>query len=314
MNFAEEQTQTVENDGHSQRLDAWLASHQPNHSRARWQELIKEGRVQLNGKTVKPNRKVLLGDSISWQIPEPVSVEPQPEAIPLDILFEDTDLIVINKQPGLVVHPAPGNESGTLVNALLYHCKDLQGIGGELRPGIVHRLDKDTSGIIVVAKNETAMNHLMAQFKDRETHKEYLCLVWGCPRHPSGTIETHIARSEKDRKKMAVYDLEDRGKLAITNYRIEERFELCTLMRCHIETGRTHQIRVHMSHLHHPIVGDRIYGRSRANKLPAPFPRQMLHAEHLEITHPRTGEKLIFEAPLFDDMNTLLHALRTEKE
>ncbi|MFC1467833.1 RluA family pseudouridine synthase [Verrucomicrobiota bacterium] len=314
MNFAEEQTKEVERDGHSKRLDAWLAKTEPAHSRARWQELIKQGLVQLNGKTVKPNHKVLTGNTVSWQIPEPVAVEPQPEDIPLDILFEDSDIIVINKQPGLVVHPAPGNETGTLVNALLHHCKDLQGIGGELRPGIVHRLDKDTSGVMVIAKNEIAMNHLMTQFKERDTHKEYLCLVWGRPRHPTGTVHTNIARCEHHRKKMAVYELEGRGKDAITNYRVEERFDQCTLVRCHIETGRTHQIRVHMTHLRHPIVGDSIYGRSRASKLPAPFHRQMLHAAHLEIEHPKTGEKLVFEAPLFDDMSSLLTALRAEQE
>ena len=154
----------------------------------------------------------------------------------------------------------------------------------------------------------------MAQFKDRGTHKEYLCIVWGCPRHPSGTVHTHIARSEKDRKKMAVYDLDDRGKHAITHYRVEEKFEQCSLIRCQIETGRTHQIRVHMTHLRHPIVGDSIYGRSRNTQLPAPFHRQMLHAAHLEIEHPRTGEKLIFEAPLFDDMINLLTALRAESQ
>ena len=157
------------------------------------------------------------------------------------------------------------------------------------------------------------MNHLMAQFKDRDTHKEYLCIVWGRSRKPSGTIHTNIARCEHHRKKMAVYELEGRGKHAITNYQVEEQFEQCALMRCHIETGRTHQIRVHMTHLRHPIVGDTLYGRSRANQLSAPFHRQMLHAAHLEIEHPKTGEKLIFEAPLFDDMNNLLSALRAEK-
>jgi 23S rRNA pseudouridine1911/1915/1917 synthase len=313
MKFIEQESYEVEREWHSKRLDACLAKTQPAHSRARWQELVKEGLVQLNGETVaRSNQKVLKGQIISWKIPEPTSVEPQPEDIPLHILYEDSDIIVINKQPGLVVHPAPGNETGTLVNALLHHCTDLQGIGGELRPGIVHRLDKDTSGVMVIAKNEIAMNGLMNQFKDRETYKEYLALIWGCPRKPTGTIHTNIARSETNRQKMAVYELEDRGKHAITHYQIEERFEFCSLVRCAIETGRTHQIRVHLTHHKHPIVGDKVYGRPRAIKLPLPFERQMLHAAKLQFEHPTTGETLIFEAPLFDDMNTLLEALRNE--
>lgn len=314
MNLTEKQTREVDRDGHSKRLDAWIALKEPDHSRARWQELIKEGLVLLNGKTVKPNNKVVMGNIVSWQLPEPTAVEPQPEDIPLDILFEDSDIIVINKQPGLVVHPAPGNETGTLVNALLFHCKDLQGIGGELRPGIVHRLDKGTSGVMIIAKNELAMNHLMNQFKNRETHKEYLALAWGRFRKQSDTLETNIARCEHHRKRMAVYDLDDRGKNAITNYLVEEQFAECALVRCHIETGRTHQIRVHLTHLRHPIVGDSLYGRSRTGHLPAPFDRQMLHAAYLEITHPQTGEPMVFEAPLHEDMEELIEALRTEKE
>lgn len=314
MKFIEESTEEITREWHSKRLDNWLAKTQPAHSRARWQELIKEGHVQLNGEVVRPNKKVLNGHIVSWQIPEPTSVEPQPEDIPLEILYEDSDIIVVNKQPGLVVHPAVGNETGTLVNALLHHCTDLQGIGGELRPGIVHRLDKGTSGVMVIAKNEIAMNHLMNQFKERETYKEYVALIWGSPRRPSGTIHTNIARCEHNRQKMAVYELEGRGKYAITNYVIEQKFKLCSLVRCHIETGRTHQIRVHMTHQKTPIVGDKTYGRTRKLTLPLPFERQMLHAAKLEIEHPTTGEHLVFEAPLFDDMKTLINALKEEAD
>ncbi len=314
--MTEKENYEVPHEGHGKRLDAWLAQLEPAISRVRWQELIKDGVVQVNGKSVKPNQKLITGAVITYEIPEEEEIlEPEPENIPLDVLYEDDEILVINKQAGLVVHPAPGNESGTLVNALLYHCGDeLERFGDEQRPGIVHRLDKDTSGTMVIAKTEEAYLDLVDQFKERDTHKEYIGIVWGTPRPRNGTVETNIARSDKDRKKMAVYELDgEHGKYAITHYRVEEQFTDCALMRFHIETGRTHQIRVHSAHIKHPIVGDSVYARPRTTKLPAPFPRQMLHAQYLVINHPETGEELTFEAPIPDDFQTLLDALRATK-
>lgn len=286
------------------RLDAWLAEAVPAHSRARWQALIKEGLVTVNGAAVKPNRILREGERVEWTIPEPVDAAPQPEAIDLDILFEDRHLIVLNKPAGLVVHPAAGNERGTLVNALLHHCSDLTGIGGEKRPGIVHRLDRETSGVMVVAKNETAMAELARQFKARETEKDYLAIVRGVPFPPSGTIETSIGRHPIHRKKMAVNPRN--GRRAVSHYETVEAFAEAALMHIHIETGRTHQIRVHMAHIRHPVLGDRVYGRS----FPVQAPRQMLHAARLALTHPDNRQRMRFEAPIPEDMQSLLTRLR----
>ena len=294
--------------GPPSRLDAWLGSRFPEHSRARWQELIKSGFVTVNAQVRKPSQEVREGDVIDVRIPPPVSVEVAPEDIPLAILYEDADLIVINKPAGLVVHPAPGHDSGTLVNALLHHCTDLKGIGGELRPGIVHRLDLDTSGTLVVAKNEQAMMHLAAQFKGRSVRKEYVALVWGRPRPPSGRIETLVGRNPHDRKKMSARP--HAGKPAVTNYETLGAFGEVSYLRVRIETGRTHQIRVHLAHIGHPVVGDRQYGGARRAQLPAPAERQMLHAERLAFQHPRTGKELEFVSPLPDDMKNLLAALK----
>jgi len=290
------------------RLDAWLVDRFPEHSRARWQELIRNGFVTVNGQPRKPSQELREGDTVDIRIPPPTAVEVAPEAIPLNILYEDPDLIVINKPPGLVVHPAPGHDSGTLVNALLHHCTDLKGIGGELRPGIVHRLDLDTSGTLVIAKNEQAMAHLAAQFKGRSVRKEYVALVWGSPEPPSGRIETLVGRNPHDRKKMSARPLS--GKPAVTLYETVSTFGDVSFLRVRIETGRTHQIRVHLAHIGHPVVGDRQYGRPRRTDLPAPAPRQMLHAERLAFRHPRTGEELEFVSPLPDDMKNLLAALK----
>jgi 23S rRNA pseudouridine1911/1915/1917 synthase len=287
------------------RLDAWLAEEEPEHSRARWQALIKEGCVTVNGGSIKPNHKLREGDRVEWNIPEAVPVETLPEEMPLDILYEDRDIIVINKPAGLVVHPAAGNESGTLVNALLHHCRDLAGIGGERRPGIIHRLDKDTSGVMVIAKNETAMNELARQFKERETDKEYLAVVRGAPFPPRGTVETTIGRHPIHRKKMAVNVRN--GKAAVSHYEVQEAFNEASLVRVKIETGRTHQIRVHMAYIKHPIIGDEVYGRSFHIKAP----RQMLHAAKLSLNHPDGGERMTFDAPLPDDMDALLRRLRS---
>lgn len=290
------------------RLDAWLAEQQPEHSRARWQALIKERMVTVNGDAVKPNHKLHAGDRVEWTIPEPVDAEPQAEDIPLHILYEDRNVIVINKPAGLVVHPAAGNETGTLVNALLHHCSDLAGIGGEKRPGIVHRLDKDTSGVMVIAKNETAMNSLTQQFKSRETDKEYIALVRGVLSPPAGTVDATIGRHPLHRKKMAANVRN--GRPAVSHYKVIEQFIDAALVQVRIETGRTHQIRVHMAHIKHPVVGDSVYGRIFHIKAP----RQMLHAAKLSFVHPDGRQRMQFLAPLPEDMEMLIRQLRKERD
>ena len=283
-------------EGAGGRLDAWLASQVAELSRARIQALIKEGRVTCEGVPIKSNGKPKAGQVIEVIVPAAVPAEPVPENIPLDILYEDSDCLVINKPAGLVVHPAPGHASGTLVNALLYHCKDLGGVGGVERPGIVHRLDKDTSGLMVVAKNDAAMAGFVRLFQTGGITKEYLALVHGVPPKPSGTVSTLIGRHPAQRKKMAV--VARNGKQAVTHYAVEKRLGDITLVRCRIETGRTHQIRVHMQSLGCPVVGDTVYGRTAAdNRLPHAPARQMLHATHLVFAHPVTGAAMDFTAP-----------------
>ena len=286
------------------RLDAWLNTQMADLSRSRLQGLIKAGRVRVNDTTVKPNYSVREGDTIVINIPEPVAIELEAEDIPLAILYEDTDVIVINKAPDMVIHPAPGTRSGTLVNALLHHCEDLRGIGGELRPGIVHRLDKDTSGVIIVAKNEPALNHLANQFRDRTTQKQYLAIVHGQPRPESGTIEAPIGRHPVHRKKMSVR--EDDGRYALSHYQTVEKFPQHSLLQVEIKTGRTHQIRVHLAHLGHPILGDAVYGKKGGDLAS----RQMLHAYQLEIAHPHTNERMNFVADPPPDMQKVLRQLR----
>lgn len=297
---------TAEESG--KRLDAWLAANEPLLSRARWQQLIDEGRVTVNGTRVKRNYKLRVGDRTEWTIPEPVDAEPQPEDIPLDIVYEDSHIIVINKPAGLVVHPAAGNETGTLVNALLHHCNDLAGIGGEKRPGIVHRLDKDTSGLMVVAKTEQAMRALSAQFKKHTTEKYYLALVWGTPERKHDRIETTIGRHPVHRKKMAA-DVRN-GRAAISRYELMESHRCGSLLKVKIETGRTHQIRVHMQYIKHAIIGDAVYGRPRFDHVKAP--RQMLHAVELSLDHPESGERMTFTTAMPEDMKTVLETLRAE--
>jgi 23S rRNA pseudouridine1911/1915/1917 synthase len=289
------------------RLDLWLTEAEPEHSRSRWQSLIKEGRVTVNGAPCKANRKMHAGDRVAWSVPEATPAEPQAEDISLNVLYEDKHMIVINKPAGLVVHPAVGNETGTLVNALLHHCKDLTGIGGEIRPGIVHRLDKDTSGVMVIAKNEASMAELSRQFKEREISKDYLTIVWGVPYGKRGTIETTIGRHPVHRKKMAANVRN--GREAVSHFEVIEALGEAALVRVKIETGRTHQIRVHMAHIKHPVLGDTVYGRGRASAIKAG--RQMLHAARLALNHPKTGKPMTFEAPLPDDMQELLRSLRT---
>ncbi|VGO22735.1 RluA family pseudouridine synthase [Pontiella sulfatireligans] len=286
------------------RLDAFLAEAVPEVSRSFWKTLIQGGRVTLNGGACKPNQKLKTGDELCWTLPEEGPSEPQPEEIPLNILFEDDALLVLNKPPGLVVHPAVGNSTGTLLHGLLFYDPVFQTLE---RAGIVHRLDKDTSGVMVVAKSAKALEELRRQFKARETEKEYLALVWGRPPE-SGRIETLLGRHPRHRKKQAV--LEEGGREAVSNFKTLETFKEVTLVQVKIETGRTHQIRVHMAHLGHPVVGDSVYGRARKHNLPMMPERQMLHAAKLGIAHPGSGKRLSFEAPLFDDMHQLLELLR----
>jgi len=285
------------------RLDAWLARTHPAISRSRWQELIRQGHVTVNRVAVKPNRPVSSGDLVRAFIPEPENTSLHAESIALDILYEDPDLVVINKPAGLVVHPAPGHESGTLVNALLHHCRDLAGIGGEKRPGIVHRLDKDTSGVLVVAKNEQTMNALSAQFKARSTTKEYAAVVWGTPRPSAATIRMPIGRDPVHRKKMSVRSAH--GRDAVSHYKVLKQLGPASLLAVKIDTGRTHQIRVHLAHIRHPVVGDLLYGRKRPESLDMPVSRQMLHAWKLSFVHPASGLRVSFEAPWPDDFKRL---------
>jgi len=295
---------TVQPEEARNRLDAWLGSRKPDLSRARWQELIKTGHVRVNGQIKKPHYELRANDVVETEIPPPEPTELVAQDIPLNILFEDADILVLNKPAGLVVHPAPGHSSGTLVNALLHHCKDLKGIGGEQRPGIVHRLDKDTSGVLVIAKNDFAMAGLAAQFKSREVRKQYAALVWGRPVPERGTIKTLVGRNPHDRKKMSAKP--SSGRPAVTHYETIQKFPDASFLRVHIETGRTHQIRVHLAHIGHPVVGDTQYGRAPKTNQSISAARQMLHAEQLAFTHPRTGRPLEFKAPIPEDMRTLL--------
>jgi 23S rRNA pseudouridine1911/1915/1917 synthase len=292
------------------RVDAWLAERMEALSRARIQSLIDCGDVLVNEAEIKRNYVLKAGDMISVIVPEAVAIEIEAQDIALAILHEDSDIIVLDKAPGMVVHPSAGHWSGTLVNALLYHCEDLRGIGGEIRPGIVHRLDKETSGVLVVAKNEQALRHLSLQFKHRETRKKYLTLVWEHPIPASATIQTTIGRNPNNRKKMGVNM--DGGRHAVSTYRTVETYPHHAFLEVDIKTGRTHQIRVHMAHIGHPVVGDRVYGKRRLKELPAPVDRHMLHAAELEIRHPQTNELLNFVAPIPDDMQNLIKCLRME--
>lgn len=280
-------------------------------SRARLQALQAEGHVSLACKPVTDaSRKVKEGELYALHLPPPEPAKPMPQKIALKIVHEDKDLLVIDKPPGLVVHPAPGNRDQTLVNALLAHCgKSLSGIGGVARPGIVHRLDKDTSGLIVVAKNDLAHQHLSAQFADRSLSRTYHALVMGVPPLRMGVIDAPIGRHLRDRKKMAVVA---KGKPARTRYQVLEVFEEAALVECHLETGRTHQIRVHMTHIKHPVLGDPVYGRGRVAKKLYEFPRQALHAAAIKFIHPRTGKPVTFSSPLPKDMQGLLKKLRKE--
>jgi 23S rRNA pseudouridine1911/1915/1917 synthase len=316
---------TTERDA-GQRLDTIVALHLEDCSRSLAATLIRKGEVRVHGSLKKPGYKVRAGESIEGRVPPAEVVNLAPEPIPLDILFEDDHVIVLNKQPGLVVHPAPGHFSGTLVNGLLYRYPDLEGIGLERRPGIVHRLDKDTSGALVVAKNGFALNSLAQQFKARRVDKTYLALVYGRMGSEGGEIRLPVGRHPVDRKKMSVHSR--RGRAAETRWHVQERLEGLTLVQIDLKTGRTHQIRVHLAAMHHPVVGDPVYcpqksvrryltGVGLSNRLVllvAGVKRQMLHAWRLAFDHPRTGERIGITAPMPDDMEALLMDLRQKTE
>jgi 23S rRNA pseudouridine1911/1915/1917 synthase len=306
-------------DNHTgKRLDMFIQHHEAYSSRNRIQTFIKDGLALVNGKAEKPSYKVRSGDTVALELPERKVREVLPENIPLHVIFEDDHMVVLNKPPGLVVHPAPGNYAGTLVNALLYHYGSLPSSGkgstdkeggGRERAGIVHRLDKDTSGVIVVARTEQALKALAKQFKDRVVKKKYVALVIGVIKKGSGTIEAAIGRHVKERKKISVHTASPRE--AVSLFKVKERFKKATLVEVEIKTGRTHQIRVHMAHLGYPVLGDRIYGGARVAKLGSlTFDRQLLHAESLSLLHPVTGTPLTFIAPPPRDMLEAIDHLR----
>ena len=291
------------------RLDRYLSQELSDLSRARIQQLIQQGCVQVND-TVCTSKKINLktGDRITLEIPAIQPLELIAEDIPLDILYEDDELIILNKPAGLVVHPAPGHPDGTLVNALLAHCPNLPGIGGIQRPGIVHRLDKDTTGAIVIAKTDRAYQHLQAQLQAKTARREYLGLIYGVPKTDTGSINLPIGRNPQDRKKMDIVSVEEGGRAAITHWQVKERFGNYTLMHFQLETGRTHQIRVHSAKIGHPIVGDPIY--SSAHSVGVNLPGQALHAWKLQLQHPVSGELVEVTAPLPRSLTTLLEVLR----
>ena len=316
---------TVTDDSDGIRLDRFLASVLPEHSRSQIQRLIKEGLIQVAGRETKANQPVKPGQAISIEIPEPVDPAPQPEALPLPILYQDEDLIVVDKPAGMVVHPAAGHASGTLVNALLHHVDDLSGIGGEKRPGIVHRLDRGTSGLMVVAKHDTAHEELSRQFHDREVEKEYFALVWG-EVQAGRRIDAPIGRDPSNRKKMSARDpgrgvrtgepaRVRRSREAVTRIIRAEKLRVLTLLQVAIHTGRTHQIRVHLSAIGHPIVGDPLYGGVH-RRVPGDLravthlERPFLHAARLVFKHPRDGRRMEFTSELPDDLQRVLDELR----
>ncbi len=298
-------------DQRGERLDHFLASKtEIGLTRSQIQRLIRDGYIEVNREIPKASYKIKLDDRIIVSIPPPKKLEIQPENIPLDIAYEDEDLIVVNKPRGMVVHPAAGNYSGTLVNALLYHCKNLSGIGGVLRPGIVHRLDKNTSGLMLVAKNDFAHQGLAKQFKTREIKKQYLALVHGVIRQEKGIIEAKIGRHPKHRKKMAIvssFETRTKGREAVSRFEVRERFKNYTLVEISLETGRTHQIRVHLTSIGHSVVGDPSYGRRREELRVS---GQLLHAERLGFVHPRTGRYLEFHREMPVDMKDAVKKLR----
>ncbi|HXK32785.1 MAG TPA: RluA family pseudouridine synthase [Dehalococcoidia bacterium] len=289
-------------DAAGERLDVFVARRWPEITRSRARKLIESGDVRVDGRAERASYRLSAGERVSVTPPPPAAPEALPEAIALDVVYEDADIIAINKPAGMTVHPAPGHPRSTLVNAILAHCGDLSGVGGVLRPGIVHRLDRDTSGIILVAKNDAAHNDLARQWKERSVEKVYLALVEGTPRPPEGVIDAPVARDPRSRQRMAIVP---GGREAQTAYRVVERFAGAALVEARPKTGRTHQIRVHLAAIGHPIVGDRVYGTASRRTL-----RQLLHAARITFTHPRTGERMTLEAPLAPDFAGALEELR----
>lgn len=303
-NSGEQERLIITENEAGQRADVGLAS-LLELTRSNMQKLLEDGRAVKGSKVLKSNYKLKLGEEIIVTLPEPQPLDVQPENIPIDIIYEDDDVVVVNKARGMVVHPAAGNYDGTLVNALLYHCKNLSGINGVIRPGIVHRLDKDTSGIMICAKNDAAHVSLSEQIQNKTAKRTYLAVVRGNIKNDSGVIETLIARDKNDRKKMAV--VKEDGRHAVTEYEVMERFGKYTIVKCKLMTGRTHQIRVHMEYLGYPLVGDPKYS---PKKTPFAINGQALHSLTLDFIHPRTGEQMHFEAPLPEDMHKIVTRLR----
>ena len=294
---------SIEEEG--QRIDKYLSNKIEDKSRSFIQGLIDEEKVKANGKIIKSNYKIKRNDFIEVEMPEPVELNVSPEKMNLDILYEDEDVLVVNKDKGVVVHPAPGNYTGTLVNGILYHCTDLSGINGVIRPGIVHRIDKDTSGVLVIAKNDEAHNGLAEQFKEHSIKREYYALVEGKFSNPKGTIDKPISRDKKERIKMAI---NSDGKRAVTHYEVLEQYDKgVSLVKCTLETGRTHQIRVHMASIGHPLVGDLVYGYKRQK---FNIEGQALHAKVLGFIHPRTKRYIEFTSELPEYFKDLLEKLR----
>jgi 23S rRNA pseudouridine1911/1915/1917 synthase len=303
----------VTESSHGFRLDKFLTGCLPEKSRVYIQKLLQKGLVTLNGRQVKAHHAVKEGDVVKGILPPPEPPSLQPENIPLEVLYEDPYLIAVNKPAGLVVHPGAGNPTSTLVNALLAHCERLSSGGHPLRPGIVHRLDKDTSGCIIAAKDDVTHRRLADQFSTRQVHKEYRAIVAGSPIEEHGVIETHITRSRRNRKKMAATIAE--GKPALTRYRVLENFFHASYLSLEPITGRTHQLRVHLSHIGHPVVGDKQYARASAlRQLGIGFPRQMLHSHKLHFNHPHSSERMKVVAPLPEDFCSALGRLRALKE
>jgi 23S rRNA pseudouridine1911/1915/1917 synthase len=300
------------------RLDKYLAAHLPTLSRTQLQRLVHEGHVHLSHGQVTASYRVQGGEVITLAVPPPLPARPLAEAIPLQIVYEDDSVLVVNKPPGMVVHPAPGHHQGTLVNAILFHCQSLSGVGGEARPGIVHRLDKDTSGLLLVAKHDRSHRHLAAQLKTRQLRRGYVALVRGTMPAARGTIDAPIGRHPQQRKKMAV--VLRNGRPARTHYEVQAAWGPISLLRLSLETGRTHQIRVHLAHIGHAVLGDAVYGAGSWHLPGHPqcerdvrtFPRQALHAEQVAFQHPDSGQWLVFTVPLPTDMATLITRLQEE--
>ncbi|AKC65909.1 RluA family pseudouridine synthase [Bacillus altitudinis] len=288
----------------SERLDKFLSTTEPEWSRTQVQQWVKDGLIEVNGKQVKANYKVQAGDQIKVEIPDPEALDVEAESMDLDIYYEDEDVLVVNKPRGMVVHPAPGHVTGTLVNGLMAHCNDLSGINGVMRPGIVHRIDKDTSGLLMVAKNDMAHESLVNQLVAKTVTRKYTAVVHGIIQHDTGTIDAPIGRDKKDRQSMTV--TKENAKQAVTHFDVMERFKDFTVVECRLETGRTHQIRVHMKYIGYPLAGDPKYGPRKT----VDFNGQLLHAGVLGFDHPRTGEYMEFTAPIPADMQSFIDSLR----